>query len=113
MASVHTLLAITAVCKWDLFQVDMKNAFLIGDVTKEVYMKPHPGYCHSPSQVCKLCCALYGLKQAPLAWFVKFNSIIEKPGFGSSASDLVLFIWKTCCGITPSSVCGRYGDHWK
>ena len=56
-----------AVCRWFLYQMDVKNAFLNGDLQKEVYMQPSPGYPHTGIQVYCLCRALYGLKQAPRA----------------------------------------------
>ena len=40
---VRALLAVTAASKWDLFQMDVKNVFLNGDLSEEVYMQPHPG----------------------------------------------------------------------
>ena len=47
--------------------MNMKNAFLNGDLHKEVYMVPPPGVSYQPSEVCRLRKALYGLKQAPRA----------------------------------------------
>ncbi|KAK9104463.1 hypothetical protein Scep_021307 [Stephania cephalantha] len=71
--------------------MDVKNVFLNGDLEEEVYMRPPPGYAHSPNQVCLLGRALYGLKQAPRAWFAKFSSTIAKFGFTSSSHDSALF----------------------
>ena len=92
LTSVRSLLAVAAIRKWELFQMDVKNAFLNGDLTEEVFMKPPPGFPHSSSQVCKLRRALYGLKQAPRAWFEKFSSTIQTLGFTSSVHDYGLFI---------------------
>ena len=99
MTYVRTLIAIVATRKRDIFQIDVKNAFLNGYLTEEVYMKLPSGYSHSPSQVYKLRRALYKLKQAPRSWFVKFSSTIETFGFDSSASDPGLFIRKIYCGL--------------
>uniref|UniRef100_A0A2N9ECI9 Reverse transcriptase Ty1/copia-type domain-containing protein n=1 Tax=Fagus sylvatica TaxID=28930 RepID=A0A2N9ECI9_FAGSY len=76
LTSVRSLLAIAAVHHWPLFQMDVKNAFLNGDLLEEVYMQPPPGYPESQNQVCRLRRALYGLKQAPRAWFAKFSSVV-------------------------------------
>ena len=43
ISSVHALLAIAAASKWNPFQMDVKNAFLNGDLSEEVYMQPPPG----------------------------------------------------------------------
>uniref|UniRef100_A0A2N9H674 Reverse transcriptase Ty1/copia-type domain-containing protein n=1 Tax=Fagus sylvatica TaxID=28930 RepID=A0A2N9H674_FAGSY len=73
LTSVRSLLAVAAVRHWPLFQMDVKNAFLNGDLLEEVYMQPPPGYPDSQNQVCRLRRAFYGLKQALRAWFAKFS----------------------------------------
>ncbi|XP_057985374.1 uncharacterized mitochondrial protein AtMg00810-like [Hevea brasiliensis] len=78
--------------------MDVKNAFLHGDLTEEVYMHPPPGY-HSPHKVCKLRRALYRLKQAPRAWFAKFSFTLAQIGFLSSPYDSALFTRRTDSGI--------------
>ncbi|XP_020976986.1 uncharacterized protein LOC110271126, partial [Arachis ipaensis] len=60
LTSVRALLAIAAVKKWSLSQMDVKNAFLNGDLKKKVYMKPPPGYPCPSNKVCLLRKALYG-----------------------------------------------------
>ncbi|RVW13792.1 Retrovirus-related Pol polyprotein from transposon RE1 [Vitis vinifera] len=65
ISSVRALLAVAAARKWDLFQMDVKNAFLNGDLSEEVYMQPPTGLSVESNKVCHLRRALYGLKQAP------------------------------------------------
>ncbi|GKV22962.1 hypothetical protein SLEP1_g32762 [Rubroshorea leprosula] len=50
--SIHSLIAIATAKRWKLFHMDVKNAFLNGDLAKEVYMKPPPGLEHPPNKVC-------------------------------------------------------------
>jgi hypothetical protein len=99
ITSVRSLLAIAAVHQWPLFQMDVKNAFLNGDLTEEVYMQAPPGYSDYPDKVCLLRRALYGLKQAPRAWFAKFSSIVHQFGFSSSSHDTALFIRRSDKGM--------------
>ena len=72
--------------------MDVKNAFLNGDLTEEVYMQAPSSYSDYPDKVCLLRRALYGFKQAPQAWFSKFSNIVNQFGFSSSPHDTVLFI---------------------
>ena len=65
ISSVCALLAVAAASKWDLFQMDVKNAFLNGDLSEEVYMQPLLGLSVDSNKVCHLRRALYSLKQAP------------------------------------------------
>ena len=92
ITSVRSLLAIAAVHQWPLFQMDVKNAFLNGDLTEEVYMQEPPSYSDYPDKVCLLRHVLYGLKQACRAWFAKFSNIVHQFGFLSSSHDTALFI---------------------
>jgi hypothetical protein len=95
LSSVRTLLAVAASRQWKLFQMDVKNAFLNGALSEEVYMQPPPGLSHPPDKVCRLRRALYGLKQAPRAWFAKFSSTVSRLGFSISSYDSALFLRRT------------------
>ncbi|KAA0045094.1 putative mitochondrial protein [Cucumis melo var. makuwa] len=99
MTSVRSLLAIAATKQWPLLQMDVKNAFLNGTLSEEVYMKPPPDTTPPPQKVCLLRRALYGLKQAPRAWFATFSSTITQLGFTSSPHDSALFTRQTSNGI--------------
>ena len=65
ISSVRALLAVAATSKWDLFQMDVKNAFLNGDLSEEVYMQLPPDLSVNSNKVCHLRHTFYGLKQAP------------------------------------------------
>ncbi|RVW15190.1 Retrovirus-related Pol polyprotein from transposon RE1 [Vitis vinifera] len=44
IASVRLLLSMAAMCSWPLYQLDIKNVFLHGDLAEEVYMEQPPGF---------------------------------------------------------------------
>jgi len=100
MTTVRTLIAVAASSSWTISQMDVKNAFLHGDLHEEVYMHPPPGVDAPSGHVCRLRRALYGLKQAPRAWFERFVSVIKVAGFSSSDHDPALFIHITPRGRT-------------
>ncbi|KAJ9554537.1 hypothetical protein OSB04_018582 [Centaurea solstitialis] len=98
VTSVRSLLAIAATKRWPLFQMDVKNAFLNGDLSEEVYMTPPPGVSLPSSHVYRLRKALYGLKQDPRAWFEKFSKTVLSLGFSASNYDSGLFTRTTASG---------------
>ena len=89
---VRCLIVVATVRYWPLYQLDVKNAFLNGDLQEEVYMQTSPGYPHSGIQVCRLRRALYGLKQATRTWFEKFSLVVTQQSFTLSPHDTALFV---------------------
>ena len=103
LSSIMTLIFVYAVRKWPLFQMDVKNSFLNGELSEQVYMKLPPGYSHPPRfphRVGRLQRALYDLKQAPRAWFAKFNSTISQQGFSDNSFNATLFLRRSDHAIT-------------
>jgi hypothetical protein len=100
MTTVHTMIVVAATRSWKIHQMDVKNAFLHGNLNEEVYMKPPPGVEVPFGSVCRLRLALYGLKQAPRAWFERFASAIMAAGFSPSKHDHALFVHQSTQGRT-------------
>lgn len=92
MTSVRTLISIASKLQWPLYQMDVKNAFLNGDLQEEVYMKPPPGLSFPLHHVYRLGHALYGLKQAPHAWFEKLSHTMKKFGFPKCIMSLLFSV---------------------
>ena len=67
MASIRLFFSMTAMRSWSLYQLDIKNAFLYGDLVDEVYMERPPGFVAQGEfgLVCRLRHSLYDLKQSP------------------------------------------------
>ena len=78
MTSVRLLLSLAAMSFWPLYQLDIKNAFLHGELVEEVYMEQPPGFVAQGESglVCKLRRSLYSLKQSPRAWFGRFGFVV-------------------------------------
>jgi hypothetical protein len=101
--TIRVLLSLAANLDWPLQQFDVKNAFLHGELSEEVYMELPPG-CKIPEaydkSVCKLKKSLYGLKQSPRAWFGRFTKSMKEFGYCQSNADHTLFIKKQQGKIT-------------
>lgn len=89
--SIRILLSIAINLDWELWQMDVKNAFLQGDLEEEVYMVPPQGHCEDASLVCKLRKAIYGLKQSPRAWYHRLSNCLLEKEFTRSEADHTLF----------------------
>ncbi|XP_059590838.1 retrovirus-related Pol polyprotein from transposon RE1 isoform X3 [Vitis vinifera] len=95
--TIRILLSLAVNQDWCLQQLDIKNAFLNGDLEEEVYMEIPPGFEESmaKNQVCKLQKSLYGLKQSPRAWFDRFTKAVLKLGYKQGQADHTLFVKKS------------------
>ncbi|XP_019094505.1 PREDICTED: uncharacterized protein LOC109129917 [Camelina sativa] len=97
-ATIRIVLNVGVALDWPIQQLDVKNAFLQGDLQETVYIHQPPGFVDKtrPSYVWKLNKAIYSLKQAPRAWNSRFASYLKLMGFVQSRTDSSLFIFK--CG---------------
>eukprot|EP00253_Pinus_taeda_P034783 PITA_34783 len=86
--SIRLVLSLAASLKWEVHQMDVKSAFLHGDLHEEIYMEHPIGFIQTDSSlVCRLKKSLYGLKQAPRAWYAKMDSFLLESGFSRCYSD--------------------------
>jgi hypothetical protein len=106
--SIRILLAIAAYHDYEIWQMDVKTAFLNGVLDEDVYMVQPDGFAdpRQAGKVCKLKKSIYGLKQASRSWNIRFDDEITKLGFernpkepcvykklsGSSIVFLVLYV---------------------
>jgi hypothetical protein len=74
--------------------MDVKTAFLYGDIDVEVYVEQPDGFNESGTsdKVCKLRKALYGLKQSPRVWYFTLTTYLKSLGFQPLTSDNYIFL---------------------
>ena len=89
ITSIRMLTAIVVLHNLDIQQMDVKTAFLNGELNKEIYMKQPEGFIVKSQEhkVYKLVKFLCGLKQAPKQWHGKFDSVMIKDGFAINEYD--------------------------
>ena len=76
MDSIRLVLAISTSKQWEVHHMDVKSAFLHGDIHEEIYMKQLEGYITDPYFFFKLNKSLYVLKQAPREWYSKMDAFL-------------------------------------
>ena len=93
LETVRLILALATQGEWEVHHMDVKSAFLNGDLVEEVYVHQPPGFQNSkyPGKVMKLRKALYGLKQAPRAWNAKLDHELHKLGFVRSEEEHAVY----------------------
>eukprot|EP00253_Pinus_taeda_P035024 PITA_35024 len=87
MHSICFTLAIMAAQGWEVHQMDVKNAFLHGDLSKEIYMEQPHGFIQDSPLVCRLKKSLYGLKKGRRTWYAKMDSFLLSQNFERCKSD--------------------------
>ncbi|GAQ92153.1 hypothetical protein KFL_009340020 [Klebsormidium nitens] len=91
--TLRSLLAVAAAQNLEVDQLDIKTAFLNGDLEEEIWMEQPELFETGGKQLaCRLKKSLYGLKQAPRAWYLKLTAEMRELGFEPSAADPALFI---------------------
>lgn len=83
LETVRMILALAANKGWEVHHLDVKTAFLNGEIQEEVYVSQPEGFVHKGKEhlVYKLAKALLSLRQAPRAWYAKLNKCLEQLGF--------------------------------
>ncbi|KAJ9544634.1 hypothetical protein OSB04_024341 [Centaurea solstitialis] len=86
LKSIRILMAISAYFNYEIWQMDVKKAFLNGKLTEDVYMQQPEGFVDpkNPNKVCKLLKSIYGLKQASRSWNLHIDERIKEFGFAKS-----------------------------
>lgn len=94
--TLRALLAITARENWEIHHIDVRGAYLQGDLDEEIYMRVPDGVTEPGKKgwLWRLLKALYGLKQAGRQWKKKLDEIMEELGFEKSKADDCLYIKK-------------------
>ena len=95
MNSIRLVLSLAASFKWEVHQMDVKSAFLHGDLHEEIYMEQPLLFIQiGSSLVFWLKKSLYGLKQAPRPWYAKMDSFLLDNGFSMCHSDNTIYTKK-------------------
>ncbi|KAK9218725.1 hypothetical protein WN943_007362 [Citrus x changshan-huyou] len=93
IATIRVLIVLASIYQFEIHQMDVKTAFLNGELDEKIYMKQPEGFV-MPGQehkVCKLVKCLYGLKQASKQWHEKFDKVIVSNGFNIHESDKCVY----------------------
>ena len=94
MKTIRIMLALAVQFEWSIEQMDVKTAFLNGQLEETIFMSQPEGFKVESKRgelVCLLKKSLYGLKQSPRQWYKKFNSVVTKVGYTRSKYDTCLY----------------------
>jgi hypothetical protein len=96
-SSIRSLLALAAHYDLEVHQMDVKTAFLNGDLEEDIYMVQPEGFIVKGKEtwVCKLNKSLYGLKQASRAWYQKMDQALQNLEFIRLYADPCIYVLRT------------------
>jgi transposase InsO family protein len=92
--AIRALLSLVAHYNLELHQMDVRTAFLNGDLDRDIYMRQPEGFVARGSEhlYCKLRKCLYGLKQASRAWYEKIHQALTNMGFKALSADTCVYL---------------------
>ena len=92
--SFRIIMALVAHFDLELHQMDVKTAFLNGDLSETIYMSQPDGFQEKGKEhhVCRLKKSIYGLKQASRQWYLKFDEIVTSLGFKENDADQCIYM---------------------
>jgi hypothetical protein len=101
LKSVQILLTIATFYDYEIWQMDVKTAFLNGKLSENVYMIQPKDFVDltNAGKVCKLQKSIYGLKQASRSWNIHFDQVVKGFGFLQNEEEAYLQEgkWELCC----------------
>ncbi|GKA80040.1 retrotransposon protein, putative, ty1-copia subclass [Tanacetum coccineum] len=100
--AIRILIAIAVYYDYEIWQMDVKTAFLNGHLSEEVYMEQPEGFVNPkyPNRVCKLKRSIYGLKQASRQWNKRFDDEIKKFGFTQNRDEPCVYLKASGSNVT-------------
>lgn len=89
LKSIRILLSIAAALDYEIWQMDVKTAFLNGNLDERIYMAQPDGFVDKgqETKVCELLKSIYGLKQASRSWNIRFDETVKSFGFEQSIDE--------------------------
>ena len=108
ITSIRMLIAIAALHNLEIHQMDVKTAFLNGDLNEEIYMDQPEGFISlgQEKKVCRLVKSLYGLKQSPKQWLDKFDKVMMSNGFIINECDKCVMLKTQIMDMSLLPICG-------
>ncbi|GJX33968.1 retrotransposon protein, putative, ty1-copia subclass [Tanacetum coccineum] len=98
--SIMVILSLTTCEDYELEQLDVKTAFLHGNLEETIYMRQPPGFEEGTgNKVCLLKKSLYGLKQSPRQWYKRFDVYMVINGFSRSSYDNCVYFKEFAPGM--------------
>ena len=89
LESIRVLLSIDAALDYDIWQMDVKTAFLNGNLDERIYMAQPDGFVEEGQEtmVCELLKSIYGLNKASRSWNIRFDETVKSFGFEQSIDE--------------------------
>ena len=92
LVTVRVVLSVALQKNYKISQMDVKTAFLYGNLDEDVYMEIPKGMKTGRGKVIKLEKSLYGLRQSPLCWYKRLNDVLVNLGFVRSLREMCLYV---------------------